>query len=215
VPFTNTTQLYQISTPRAADGPALLQERVIELGQLAAYVALDLKTDTQPSAAKAQVHFQSLNEWHRTLPPPMQLSRLSLANPFAINWHSKRSLLQLHILFLGLFIEPYRNCLLHLAAFRLGGIPNTSEDVETLKNVEEQCVLAARQSSRVASLLQIDSSIRSRCWVSVYVDPNRDRSICSNVRFVLGIPASLVARYFCSALRRSYLSYLEKRSVKT
>jgi hypothetical protein len=207
--------LYQPFSPRAARGSESLQERVSQLGQLAAYVALDLRTDAQPKAAQARSHFESLNEWHSTLPPPMQLSRLSLADPLTIDWHSKRSLLQFHILFLGLFIEPYRKCLLDLAAFRLSVTSIRSEDLETLRIVEEQCVLAARQSARVASLLQIDDSIRSRCWVSVYVNFNRNCSTSSDARLVLGIPASLGARYFCSALRRSYSSYWEKRSGKT
>jgi hypothetical protein len=105
----------------------------------------------------------------------MQLSHLSLADPLTIRWHTKRSLLQLHILFLGLLIEPYRDCLLDLGKFRLSNTPIDSEDLDALKYVEEQCVLAARQSARVASLLQIDNLIRSHCWVSMYVDSNRNR----------------------------------------
>jgi hypothetical protein len=97
----------------------------------------------------------------------MQLSRLSLADPLTIRRHTKRSLLQLHILFLGLLIEPYRNCLVDLGEFRLGNTPIDPEDLDALKYVEEQCVLAARQSARVASLLQIDNLIRSHCWVSM------------------------------------------------
>jgi hypothetical protein len=153
----------------------VFQECVGELGQLAAHIALDLKRATKPEVAQAAAHFESLNEWHRTLPPPMQLSHLSLADPFTIRWHTKRSLLQLHMLFLGLLIEPYRVCLLDLGKFRLSNTPMDSEDLDALKHVEEQCVLAARQSARVASLLQIDNLIRSHCWVSVYVDSNRNR----------------------------------------
>jgi hypothetical protein len=153
----------------------VFQECVGELGQLAAYIALDLKRATKPEVAQAAAHFESFNEWHRTLPPPMQLSRLSLTDPLTIRWHTKRSLLQLHILFLGLLIEPYRDCLVDLGKFRLSNTPIDSEDLDALKHVEEQCVLAARQSARVASLLQIDNLIRSHCWVSVYVDSNRNR----------------------------------------
>jgi hypothetical protein len=68
----------------------------------------------------------------------MQLSRLSLADPLTIDWDSKRSLLQFHILFLGLFIEPYWNCLFGLAAFHLSGTSIKSEDWGTLRIVEEQ-----------------------------------------------------------------------------
>ncbi|KAF2125851.1 hypothetical protein P153DRAFT_324148 [Dothidotthia symphoricarpi CBS 119687] len=160
--------LYHPPTSHAEQDLDVFQERVGELGQLAAYIALDLKTATQPSAAQAQLHFESLNGWHRTLPPPMQLSRLSLANPLSLNWQSKRSLLQLHILFLGLCIEPYRSGLIDLGRLRLGISPLEPETLHTLKSVEKQCVMAARQSARVASLLQTDNLIRSRCWVSVY-----------------------------------------------
>jgi hypothetical protein len=169
--------LYCPSASTAEDGLGVFHQRVGELGQLAAYIALDLKTATQPRVVQAQVRFESLNEWHRTLPPPMQLSRLSLADPFTMNWHTKRSLLQLHILFLGLFIEPYLTCLVDIGKSRLGDIPLDSEILETMKLVEEQCVLAARQSARVASLLQIDDLIRAHCWVSVYV--NHSSGDCS------------------------------------
>jgi hypothetical protein len=111
----------------------------------------------------------------------MQLSRLSLSDPLSMNWRTKRSLLQLHVLFLGLFIEPHRNCLLDLAGFRLGTTQIDTENLEALKAVEEQCILAARQSARVASLLQSDNMIRSRCWVSVYVSTIMNHFIRSNV----------------------------------
>jgi hypothetical protein len=97
----------------------------------------------------------------------MQLNQLSIANPFAVTGHTKRSLLQLHMLFLGLFIEPYRTCLLDIGKYRLGDSSSRPQYVESLKEIEEQCVLAAHQSARVASLLQIDDLVRSHCWVVV------------------------------------------------
>jgi hypothetical protein len=123
---------------------------------------------------QAQGRFESLNEWHRNLPPLIQLSRLSFADPMTLNWHTKRSLLQLHIIFLGLFIEPYRSCLVDVGQSRLCNTPIEPGLLETVKDVEEQCILAARQSARVASLLQIDNLIRSHCWVTVYVTPERN-----------------------------------------
>jgi hypothetical protein len=112
----------------------------------------------------------------------MQLSQLSLADPLAMNWHSKRSLLQLHVLFLGLLIEPYRKSLANLGNYRLSNISIALEDLNVLKNLEEQCVLAARQSARVASLLQTNNLIRPHCWVSMYVDSDRNCCMRSNTR---------------------------------
>jgi hypothetical protein len=143
------------------------------LGRLAAYIAVDLKAAIQSNGVQASVHLESLGEWHRTLPPPMQLSRLSIADPYDLDWHSKRSLLQLHIIFLGLFIEPYRDGLVDLARSRLGDATLNPEDFEALHHLEEQCILAARQSARVTSLLQINDLIRSHCWVAMYVCSKR------------------------------------------
>jgi hypothetical protein len=95
----------------------------------------------------------------------MQLSHISLSNPLTLDWHTKRSVLQLHILFLGLFIEPYRRCLIDLGKFRLGDKPKGKLDLEALISVEEQCVSAARQSARVASLVQFDNLVRAQCWI--------------------------------------------------
>lgn len=117
----------------------------------------------------AKGHFEILDEWHRNLPPPIQLSHLSLGNPLTIDWDTKQSLLQLHSLFLGLFIEPYRSCLIDIGQSRLYDTPIEPELLQAMKDVEAQCVLAARQSARVASLLQIDNLIASHCWVTVYV----------------------------------------------
>ena len=167
-------QSYRSPPLHAERKDSVFQERVGELGRLAAYIALDLKKASQPKVAQAAAHFESLNEWHRSLPPPMRLSQLSLADPLTTAWYTKRSLLQLHILFLGLFIEPYRDCLLDLGRFRLDTTSIVSEDLDALRHVEGQCILAARQSARVASLLQTNNLIRSRCWVSMYVDPTKN-----------------------------------------
>lgn len=121
-------------------------------------------------ALQALGHFKSLNEWHRTLPSLMQLSRLNHPDSMTVNWSTRRSVLQLHMLFLGLFIEPYRNCLVELGEFRMTNTAIESRNLEILRTIEEQCVLAARQSSRVVSLMQMDNLIRSYCWISVYVD---------------------------------------------
>jgi hypothetical protein len=173
-------QLYQPPRSHTEEGLGVFHQRVGELGELAAYIALDLKTETQPRVAQAQHRFETLAEWHRNLPPPTRLSRLSVANPLSMSWSTKRSLLQLHILFLGLFIEPYRNYLVDLGKSRTGDVTIESEKLEAMKAIEEQCVLAARQSARVASLLQIDNLLRSRCWISVYVNHISRGSINSN-----------------------------------
>lgn len=195
----------------------LLQERVGELGQLAAHIALD--SETQPKVAQAWYRFKMLDNWHRTLPSTMQLSQLSLANPLTMDRHTKRSLLQLHILFLGLLIQPYREFLAELGSIRLLNTPIDSEssNMEDLELVEKQCVLAARQSARVASLLQTDNLVRSHCWVSVYVETLRSEIFDeSNLKCsASGILALLAARYFCLALRRNCLTCPENKLAKT
>lgn len=140
----------------------------MELGRLATYGALDVKsTAHQPNASHARQYLESLTQWHRTLPPPMQLSHISLANPLTLDWYTKRSLFQLHIVFLGLFIEPHRRCLIDLGKFRLGDKPTSQDDLEAMISVEGQCVSAARQSARIASLMSFDNLVRAHCWVLV------------------------------------------------
>jgi hypothetical protein len=102
-----------------------------------------MKAATQAKVAQAVTHFESLNEWHRPLPPPMQPSGIIPANPLAVKWHTKWSLLQLHILFLELCTEPYWDSLVDLGRFGFNNAPVVMEDFDTLKHVEEQCVLAA------------------------------------------------------------------------
>ncbi|KAF2673298.1 hypothetical protein BT63DRAFT_152889 [Microthyrium microscopicum] len=144
----------------------IIHHRVGELGQIAALIALDLQDQGSPQLAQAQLRYDALKEWHRTLPDDLRLNRLNEADAETISWHTKRSLLQLHVLFIGLFIEPYRAFLVDLGNSRLNDSSDHFED-PTLKNFEEQCVSAARQSARASAILQVKNLVRSRCWVSV------------------------------------------------
>jgi hypothetical protein len=167
---THTVQLFQPSRIEAGPSQNSFHQRVVELGQLATYIALDQKRGTQLKLEQAQLRLKSLNEWHRSLPAAMQLSRLHLEDSRTITWNTKRSLLQLHMLFLGLFNEPYRTWLVELGKSRLQGSSSDSEDHEVMRNIEKQCVSAAQQCGRVMSLLQVDNLIRSHCWVALYVN---------------------------------------------
>ena len=144
----------------------------------------------------------------------MQLSRLSLTSPFTTNLTTKRSLLQTHILFLGIFVEPYRKYLVDLGSFRLSNELVEFDGLEDLEHLEEQCILAARQSARVASLLQIDNLVRAHCWVSMCVSPQKDRDDkIANAK--PATRASLAARYSSSAPHRSSSGFTAKKSAKT
>jgi hypothetical protein len=212
---THTMQLYRPSLPDAGYHSETFQDRVGQLGRLAAYIAFDSKIATQPRVEQARLRLESLNEWHRTLPPFMQLGRLNRADAHTIPWYTKRSLLQLHMLFLGLFNEPYRSCLADVGRSRLSDPSSESEDLESMKNIETQCVSAARQCARVVSLLQMDNLIRSHCWVSVYVDHDVHCSTSSDRVLVLDIPASLAALYSSSVLHKNYSCWMGKTSAKT
>jgi len=67
----------------------------------------------------------------------MRLSRINLAEPRAGGaaegeGYTKRALLQLHTLFLGLFVEPFRTCLVEIGQARLGDNVISPEDIENL-----------------------------------------------------------------------------------
>ncbi|KAF2648357.1 hypothetical protein K491DRAFT_763129 [Lophiostoma macrostomum CBS 122681] len=161
--------LYHIPQSKHQSTPDTYQARIFELGRLATYAALGSKKEVEgPPAMKERYYLESLMHWQRTLPPFMQLSHISLSAPLALSSDVKRSLLHLHILFLGLFIAPHKKCMLVLGQFRLGDIHISVEDLEALTSVESQCVLAARQSSRVASLVQFDNLVRAHSWILLY-----------------------------------------------
>jgi hypothetical protein len=126
-----------------------------------------LKDPNRSNVLQAQGYLYALNQWHQNLPSAIQLSQLNLADPLAQTGYTRRTLLQLHTLFLGLFFEPFRACLAELANIRLGNIAAKREDIAGMEYIEAQSVLAARQSARVASLLQLNQLLRSHCWVTV------------------------------------------------
>jgi hypothetical protein len=100
----------------------------------------------------------------------MQISRLNLTDSQDIKMYTKRSLLQLHMLFLGLFNEPYRSCLVDLGKCRLGECTSDPKHLHMMTDLESQCVSTAQQCARLVSLLQIDNLIRSHCWIALYVN---------------------------------------------
>jgi hypothetical protein len=168
--LTRYTQLFRPSVPDSGSEQEIFHQRVTELGQLAANIALDLRGGIHPRLEQAQFRLDSLNEWHRALPAAMQLSRLNQADPQSIPLFTKRRLLHLHMLFLGLFNEPYRACLVNLGKSRSGVPTSQWDDLRILTHIEKQCVSAAQQCARVVSLLQLDNLIRSHCWVALYVN---------------------------------------------
>jgi hypothetical protein len=164
---TYNMQFYRPSLPDT-DGPQTdLHEQVHQLGQLATYIALDLNSASRLKAEQARLRMECLNKWHRTLPSPMQLSWLGLDSQQGIPAPTKRSLLQLHMLFLGFFTEPWRMLLVDLGNFRLSDTSRKPENLEDMQNIEKQCILGAQQCARVAALLQVDNLVRSHCWVAV------------------------------------------------
>ncbi|KAK7177929.1 hypothetical protein PSPO01_16022 [Paraphaeosphaeria sporulosa] len=143
--------------PAAKSGAGIFHERMFELGRLVTYAAIDLNTWSKPKATHARRYLDTINRWHRVLPPPMQFSRLSRADLLTMERYTLRSALRMHMLFLAMFIEPYKQCLIDLGSFRLGEMPIEDEDLEALRSVEEQSVTAARQSARVAALLHTET----------------------------------------------------------
>jgi hypothetical protein len=206
---THTVQLYHPSPTDAVSPAESFQHRVGELGRLAAYITLDPEIATKPRVEQARLRLESLNEWHRTLPPTMQLRWLNHAT--SVPWYTKRSLLQLHMLFLGLFNEPYRSCLADVGRSRLSETTSELETLDSMKVVEKECVIAARQCARVVSLLQTDNLIRSHCWVSMYVHhphlPSLPRQTKTNIQLIthcLGTRASPAAPSSSSAPHRNF-----------
>jgi hypothetical protein len=162
-----TIQVYRPPLLDPGHPQTRFHSQVNQLGQLAAYIALDLKEASQPKVEQAQLRLESLDQWHRSLPLPMQLNWLTLRDQDTVPWYTKRSLLQVHMLFLGLFTEPYRMLLVDLGRSRLSDSSGALENPALMEEIEKQCILGARQCARVASLLQVDDLIRSHCWVAV------------------------------------------------
>jgi hypothetical protein len=143
-----------------------------ELGQMSARMTLDMKDGKAPKREQVRAHTDVLNDWHRHLPPNMHLNQLNGHKSANFPYHMKRSLLQMHFLFLVQLIEPRRDLLISLAESRLqrpGQHFGNEDDIED----ERQCISAAQQGARTVSILQFDNMIRPRCWVCVYVVSRR------------------------------------------
>jgi hypothetical protein len=142
--------------------------QVGQLGELAAQISLDQTRTMHLRAEQALTHCHALNEWHSNLPEHMQMKYLQLRDAEGIAKHTRRSLLQLHTLFLGLFTEPHRLLLVDVGTSRLEDGKSGPASHDDVAEFEKQSMLAARQGARVVSLLHFDNMIRAHCWVSIY-----------------------------------------------
>jgi hypothetical protein len=78
-----------------------------------------------------------------------------------------RSLLLVHLLYLGAVTLLHRRLLVHVAEMRLLGsglVPLTDE----IKGYHDYCLLTSQQAARVAKIIMEDGTLPKQCWVAVY-----------------------------------------------
>ncbi|CAI6237711.1 unnamed protein product [Periconia digitata] len=161
--------LYEAPLSQSHNVTEICQEQIFQLGRLSTYASLFTMRNMEESSAMEGKHYLNvLTQWRESLPPLMQLSHICLDDPTVSDFQTKHMLLQFHILFLSLVIEPYRKCMRVLGKVRMGNIPIGTADLEALTSVEDYCVVSARQSARVASLVQFDNLVHAHSWTLLY-----------------------------------------------
>lgn len=106
-----------------------------------------------------------LQEWHRTLPDAMRLSRAS-SEGFRVE--SKWSIFHVHLLYLNAIMLLYRRIASELARYQVPeargrDLPYALEGI--VAKVAGEAALAARTSTRLLKLLYDGDGISKRCWL--------------------------------------------------
>jgi hypothetical protein len=110
-----------------------------------------------------EVHMQKLDTWHQELPEYMQLRTLLGS---AVGLNTTRSILLVHLTYLGSIILLTRKVVVELLSPTVGGIVDGTSD-EALHYLSV-CLGAAKHIATIVGMLHSNGSIFRRCWLVMY-----------------------------------------------
>ncbi|KAF2841802.1 hypothetical protein M501DRAFT_1013192 [Patellaria atrata CBS 101060] len=143
-------------------------------------IATIVSGDHSRSSHDLVVMTEKLDKWQCELPPLMQLSRQTSAGGSGFSAHDDRSILFVHLLYLGAVVLLYRNLIVvrpqdGVEGFEnIDGINEYSESLkshlsdEDVQRYSGLCMLAAQQMGRILSLLNIGGAMSRSCWIIIY-----------------------------------------------
>ncbi|KAF2458711.1 hypothetical protein BDY21DRAFT_341103 [Lineolata rhizophorae] len=119
---------------------------------------------------------QRLAAWQDDLPPFMQLGNFANQTPPGsdLSDSRNRTILKVHMLYLGAVMLLYRNILLLSVELPGSAVKEPrsnatlSMPVEAIQKCRVECVFAARQIAQVQKLLHLDVYICHCCWILLY-----------------------------------------------
>jgi hypothetical protein len=110
-----------------------------------------------------EVHMQKLDTWHQELPEYMQLRTLLGS---AVGLNTTRSILLVHLTYLGSIILLTRKVVVELLSPTVGGIVDGTSD-EALHYLSV-CLSAAKHIATIVGMLHSNGTIFRRCWLVMY-----------------------------------------------
>lgn len=154
----------------------LVQTEMVKIGILKREIIRTDVSDKRGSAPSYENVLQTLHQWHQEMPDTMRLTNL-VETP-DITKDIRVSIYTIHLLYLGALILIYRTVLNRPQQL-------IDEQPEKLRQIHNEAVTAAQQSSRIFNLLRQDNGIHQRCWLSIF------QSYSASVMILYGIAEKL------------------------
>ena len=144
-----------------------IQTHSYKVGQLSTQISQDVGNSIPPHIEVIKLHMQKCIDFNREMPPTMHLAALGSDNASYLSGIQRRSLLLVHLLYLGAVTLMHRRLLVYVAEGRLPGNQNVVI-TEEIKGYHDYCLLTAQQAAGVAKVILDDGTLPKQCWVAVY-----------------------------------------------
>jgi len=159
------------TTPTSAESSVneLIQCQALHVVLIGAEIFTNLSIVSRTNYTAIKYLGDKLDAWHAALPHSLQLSTLA-SDDSSLNFHEKRAILMVHVLYLGAITLLYREPLiLAEKSRRLFGTNDIRMDQGSgIPQYQLRCSMAAQQIARIFGLVSFDGVMTFRGWLTIY-----------------------------------------------
>ncbi|KAJ9616918.1 hypothetical protein H2200_000638 [Cladophialophora chaetospira] len=145
-----------------------IQRQLSAVGLLMANILKDIYGSNRAGIFElVQRHMDNLQEWETSLPPEMKLVELKQEQGNVFNEPHRRSLILVHVMFLGARMLLQRKLLVTMAQERMNRRWTLDGSYEEGRAIERCCVAAAEECVTLLDVLGYTRHMFRRCWLCI------------------------------------------------
>ena len=144
----------------------VMQSELGKIGFLATAIVKDVYAADVCSIRAMDAYMAKLDKWHRELPEYMRLGAVHTSDQ-----GSRRSIMLIHLTFLGANMLLTRKTIAELVARPAGGPWDCDGTKEEAIHYMRVCIQAAENVARLVGCLYDEHGLFKRCWMIMYPAP--------------------------------------------